>query len=215
MMGINETTLRQYFPSLSDKSLREEILKVGRLAHFKEAEILMVYGQYIRQIPLLVRGAIRILREDKSGNEIFLYYLNSGETCAISFTCCMTQQRSEVRAIAEEDSEVIFIPVQYMDEWMHEFQSWKNFVMQTYSRRFAELLQTVDNIAFQKLDERLLAYLITRSEAVQSTSISLTHQQIASELHGSREAISRLLKKLEKDGRIRLGRNKIELLKPL
>jgi CRP/FNR family transcriptional regulator len=168
-------------------------------------------GQYIKSIPLLLSGSIKIIRQDDTDGEILLYYVGSNETCAMSLTCCMAHQKSRIRAIAEEDTEMITVPVEKMDEWMIKYESWKNFVMQTYNARFDELLRTIDSIAFQKVDERLENYLKSKGELTESKLLVVSHQQIAEELNSSREVISRLLKHLEKNGKIKLGRNKIEL----
>jgi len=166
----------------------------------------MDIGQAINQIPLVLKGSIKILREDEEGNEIFLYYLEPGHACATSITCCMSGQRSTIRAIAEDDTEYLAIPVQYSDEWMLKYKTWKNFVMNTYAERFEELLKAIDQLAFKKMDERFSKYLHDNSE------IHISHQEIAYDLNTSREVISRLLKQLERMGSIKLGRNRIIIL---
>jgi len=152
------------------------------------------------------------MREDETGNELFLYFLSPGQTCSMSFTCCMMNKKSAIRTIAEEDTRFIGIPIKYVDQWMTKYQSWKNFIMLSYDSRMTELVRTIDSIAFQKMDERLITYLQQKSLATQSKTIITTHQAIAQDLNASREAISRLLKQLEQDGQVRLGRNKIDLL---
>ena len=159
--------------------------------------------------------SIKILREDHEGNELLMYYLNSGDTCAMSLTCCVQNAQSEIKAVCEEEATLIMIPVTYMDEWMIKYKSWKEFVMQTYQNRFKELLETIDSIAFTKLDERLLKHLKEKSENSTSNMLDTTHQEIAYELNSSREVISRLLKQLENKAVIRLHRNKIEFLSPM
>lgn len=172
----------------------------------------MDIGSYVKIIPLIIEGTIKVSREDEDGNELFLYYLRPGETCSMSFTCCMMNKKSEIRTVAEEDTQVIGIPIRYMDEWMSRYQSWKNFVMMTYDYRMLELVKTIDSIAFKKMDERLLEYLEDKAHATGDRTINTTHQQIAYDLNASREAISRLLKQMEKEGMVELGRNRIELL---
>lgn len=204
-------TLKEHFPVLYEKELQEEIAEHGKLTEVKAGTVIMDIGRYIKTMPLLVKGSIKILREDEEGNELFLYYLGRGDTCAMSLTCCMEDKKSEIRAVAEEDCIIISIPVKYMDLWMKEYTSWKNFVMQTYRNRFEELLNTIDSIAFLKMDERLEKYLTDKHKATYSTTIKGTHQEIAYELNSSREVISRLLKQLEKQGKIKISRNMIEL----
>ncbi len=179
---------------------------------FKEGEIIMDYGSFIKMAPLVIEGTVKVMRENRYGDEIFLYYLSAGDTCASSFSCCLAQKRSFIKTIAEEDCKVIAIPVQYVDEWISKYRNWKEFVMQAYDRRIMELIDTIDSIAFMKMDERLMKYLEDRAFVTGSQTIHLTHQEIATDLNASREAVSRLLKKLERQGVIKLGRNRIELL---
>jgi CRP/FNR family transcriptional regulator len=204
--------VRKNYPQIAEKRLQEEIAEVGKLLFFKEGEVIQDIGSYIKMVPLILEGSIKVSREDEDGNELFLYYLRAGETCSMSFTCCMMNKRSEIRTIAEEDTTMIGIPIRYMDDWMSRYQSWKNFVMRTYDARMLEMVKTIDSIAFKKMDERLMQYLENKSEATQSNVISSTHQEIAYDLNASREAISRLLKQMEKENIVKLGRNKIELL---
>ncbi len=204
--------VRKNYPQIAEKKLQEEIAEVGKLIFIKEGELIQDIGSYIKMVPLILEGSIKVSREDEEGNELFLYFLNAGQTCSMSFTCCMMNKRSEIKTVAEEDTTLIGIPIRYMDEWMSKYQSWKNFVMRTYDSRMIELVKTIDSIAFKKMDERLLQYLENKSKTHQSKILSSTHQEIAYDLNASREAISRLLKQLEKEKIVRLGRNKIELL---
>ncbi len=203
--------VRKHFPNIAEKGLQEEIATVGKLTEFSAGTVIMDVGQYVKLVPLVIEGAIKVSREDEDGHELFLYYLQGGQTCSMSFTCCMMNKKSEIRTIAEENTKMIGIPIRYVDEWMTKYQSWKNFVMQTYDFRMMELVRTIDSIAFHHMDERLLAYLDKKAKATHSKVINATHQEIAYDLNASREAVSRLLKQLENDGRVKLGRNKIEL----
>lgn len=203
--------VRKHFPNIAEKALQEEIATVGKLTEFSAGTVIMDVGQYVKLVPLVIEGAIKVSREDEDGHELFLYYLQGGQTCSMSFTCCMMNKKSEIRTIAEENTKMIGIPIRYVDEWMTKYQSWKNFVMQTYDFRMMELVRTIDSIAFHHMDERLLAYLDKKAKATHSKVINATHQEIAYDLNASREAVSRLLKQLENDGRVKLGRNKIEL----
>lgn len=203
--------LRRHYPQIAERELQDEIAKVGRILHFNAGEIIMDINSYVKLVPLVVEGSIKVVREDEEGKELFLYYLQPGDTCSMSFTCCMMDKQSQIRTVAEEDTTMIGIPIRYMDEWMTRYQSWKNFVMRSYDDRMMELVHTIDGIAFKKMDERLLEYLRKKADATQSHTIHTTHQQIAYDLNASREAISRLLKRLEKDGEVELGRNRIDL----
>ncbi len=204
--------VREHFSQIAEVKLQEAIASVGKLYTFRGGEVIMDYGSYVRLVPMVINGSIKVSRESEDGNEIFLYYLNPGETCAMSFTCCMMNKKSDIRTTAEEDVELIGIPIKYIDEWMSKYQSWKNFVMLSYDTRMKELMKTIDSIAFKKMDERLLKYLHDKSETIHSRIINTTHQEIASDLNASREAVSRLLKQLEIQKEVRLGRNQIELL---
>lgn len=199
------------FPDLLEEALLDLIEEKGVLKTVDYDTVIMDVGQTLKSIPLVMSGAIRILREDDDGNELFLYYLEKGDTCAVSLSCCFSNNVSSIKAIAEEDTEMIMIPAEYMDEWMLKFPSWKNFVMNTYQKRFNELLGTVDMIAFHQLDQRLISYLSEKARLGKTKTIQITHQQLAYELHSSREAISRLLKKLENSGKVVLGRNQVSL----
>lgn len=204
--------IRQHYPQIAERNLQDEIADVATIMHFKAGELIMDFGAYVKLVPLIIEGSIKVSREDEEGNELFLYYLQPGETCSMSFTCCLMDKKSEIRTMAEEDTMVIGIPTRYMDLWMTRYPSWKNFVMTSYDRRMMELVRTIDSIAFKKMDERLLDYLEKKAEANKNRTLQATHQEIAYDLNASREAVSRLLKQLEKDGVVALGRNRIELL---
>lgn len=193
-----------------EKELQNEILKEGTSRIFQPNEILMREGKFITSFPLVLKGLIRISRNNEEGNEILLYYLKPNEVCAMALTCCMTNLTSNVKAVAEEETEVIMLPVELLDNWMCKYPTWKQFVMRTFQNRFRELIDTVDSIAFMKLDERLVKFFIDRNAKSGITSLTITHQDLALQLNTSREVISRLLKKLEKDGKIKLSRNFID-----
>lgn len=203
--------LRTYFPQLSEPALQEAILTDGTVHTFRAGEMIMDFDSYIKMVPLVVRGSIKVSREDDEGNELFLYYLQPKEACSMSFSCCLANKRSAIRAIAEEETTIIGIPTQKVEGWMSQFSSWKNFVMRAYDERMMDLVKVIDSIAFTNMDERLLKYLNQKSTVTKSKVIQATHQEIAHDLNASREAISRLLKRLEKIGKVKLGRNMIEL----
>lgn len=213
MISKNEEILHllfQHFPQLAEKRLQENIAEVGSVYSFKEGEVIMDFGSYVRLIPLVTKGNVKVLRENDNGQELLLYYIGEGDTCSMSFTCCMMHKQSIIKTVAEDDVELIGIPVRHMDEWMSKYQSWKNFVMLSYDNRMMELINTIDNIAFKNMDERLEDYLQKKAQQSNSKFIFTTHQQIASDLNASREAVSRLLKQLENMERVKLGRNRIE-----
>ncbi len=204
--------LKEGYGHIFEEALINEILQVGTFKEIPEGFKLMEIGEYVRGMPLLVSGAIKVLREDKDGDELLLYYLEKGDTCSMTLTCCMGDSKSEIRAIAETDAKLIMVPIQKMDEWTAKYKSWRNFVFESYHNRLNELLQTLDSIAFDKMDMRLVAYLKEKARITKEDIIHNTHQEIAYDLHSSRVVISRLLKKLEQMGKIQLHRNHIEIL---
>jgi CRP/FNR family transcriptional regulator len=159
----------------------------------------------------VLSGSIKILRPDDEGREALLYYLGGMDSCAMSLSCCLDRKQSEILAITEEKTTLITIPVEKVEEWMCKYSTWKQFVFLTYQRRFEDLLNAIDEIAFHKLDERLLNLLQRKSKQSKSSTINITHEVLAGELATSREVVSRLLKQLEKIGKVKLSRNKIEL----
>lgn len=202
--------LMQMFP-LFDQDLAAYLSGIGETKTVKEGEIMMKTGQYFKSAMLIVKGKVKLYREGDDGNEFFMYFLESGSACALSMICATRNQASGIMAVAVEETEVIMIPIQYMDTLMTTYKSWYYFVLETYRSRFEELLVVIDNIAFKNMDERLEWYL-KQQAAKLGKQLHLTHQQIANDLNSSREVISRLLKKMEKIQRLHLHRNHIEWL---
>lgn len=195
-----------------EPELKEEILKSGRLKKAKAGQTVITPDDEAQEMPLVMSGLLRVMRNDDNGNEVFLYYLEGGETCAMSITCCLEGKRSSFHVVAEEDSELWMMPVSNLDNWITKYPSFRRFVFNSYQTRFDELLHTIDSMVFMKLDERLYNYLLDKKIASGSFEIKKTHQQIANELNTSRVVISRLLKKLEKEDKIEQRRNYIEIL---
>ncbi|SDQ19361.1 Crp/Fnr family transcriptional regulator [Flagellimonas zhangzhouensis] len=206
-----EEELLGTFSNYFEQPLIDEIVEVGKIVEVPAGETIMDIGQYIRSIPLLLSGAIKVLREDEEGDELLLYYLEQGETCSMTMACCMGQTKSEIRAITETDTKIMMVPVQKMEEWMGKYKGWRNYVFDSYHNRLNELLQTVDNIAFKNLDQRLVDYLKKKVEVTNDDKIRSTHQEIAYDLHTSRVVVSRLLKKLEKMKKVKLHRSYIHV----
>ncbi|WP_430810174.1 MULTISPECIES: Crp/Fnr family transcriptional regulator [unclassified Carboxylicivirga] len=208
-----EATIKNNFPVLIDPALLAEMERYCTTKTLEAGYNFIEIGDQVVAMPLLLEGVIKVVREDDAGNELLLYYLNGGDTCASTLSCCMEQARSEVRATVIERVTALMVPIRCLEEWMRKYAGWRSFIMQSYRLRFEELLQTIDSIAFKKMDERLVEYLIQLSEERNTTTLLGTHQEIADDLHTSREVVSRLLKQLERLGKVRLSRNKIELLK--
>ncbi|CAM4049560.1 Crp/Fnr family transcriptional regulator [Gillisia hiemivivida] len=207
--------LQEVFDAYSfvfEEELLEEISEVGILKEFKENEMIIAIGDSVSSMPLLLSGAIKILREDQDGDELLLYFLERGDTCAMTLSCCLGHAKSEIRAVAEMPTKLIMIPIEKMEEWISKYKSWRDFVFESYHSRLSEMLDTIDTIAFLNMDERLLKYLRDKAKINQNELVQTTHQQIAYDLHTSRVVISRLLKKLELKGTIALNRNSIEVI---
>lgn len=200
------------FSYFFDEEILNNISQIASIKTFKKNDIIIDIGQELKYVPLLIRGNIKVLREDNEGSELLLYVLESGDTCAMSLTCCMAKSVSKIRAIADEDTTVIMIPIDAMRSWFDTNDSWRSFILQSYQIRFDEMLETIDTLAFMKMDERLFKYLTDKVKLSASTDLEITHQEIAEDLHTSRVVVSRLLKQLEKQKRITLGRNKIHVI---
>ena len=202
---------KKLFPQFEPELL--EILDKNAIERsFHAGEEIVRTGQYIKSTVLVLSGRIKIYRQNDEGSEFLIYYLEPGEACAVSLICVLQSQTSEITAKAVEDTEVLMLPVQLMDELMIKFKSWSHFVIQTYRNRFDEMLMVIDNIAFKNMDERLEFYLKRSKTDSGKLILNLTHQEIADDLNSSREVISRLLKKMEQLGKIKLNRNSIEII---
>ena len=202
----------QNLTNIFEPELLKEMQQFGVIQQFKEGDLIMDYGKYIRMMPVILNGTIKVYRLDEEGNEILLYYLSSNESCSMAYSCCIEAKKSEVKAIAEEDVELIAIPHVKLDEWLCKYSSWKNYIMRSFNERFIELLKSIESIAFHKLDERLIEYLKEKQRISGSAVIKTSHNLIADELATSRVVISRLLKQLENSKKIILYRNEIKLL---
>jgi CRP/FNR family transcriptional regulator, anaerobic regulatory protein len=201
--------IRKTYPFLE----RELIIEIDRVSALHELSIdqsILGEGDYIKSFPMVLDGCLRVVRLSEGGNELLLYYLNSGEICSMSLTCCMGLQKSNIKMIAEEKSVILTIPVDVPEKWMSEYKSWKEFMMYSYKHRFDELLETIDSIAFMKLDERLVRFFEDRYKSTGQTFYHGTHQEIAIQMNTSREVISRLLKNLEKKNLVVTGRNIVD-----
>lgn len=205
--------LKESYGSIFEDKLIDEIVESSFLKNFKEGDILIDFGVSIIQMPLIILGVIKIFREDFDEGELLLYFIEKGDTCAMTMACCLGETKSEIRAVAETNGQLIMIPVSKMEVWLGRYKSWRNYVFNSYNNRLKEMLSAIDNLAFMNMDERLLNYLNDKSKVVKSNEIHSTHQEIAYDLHTSRVVISRLLKVLENKSIIRLKRASIVLLK--
>lgn len=205
------TLVKDRIGFLFDKELLDEILSVGKIVDVSEGDAILNPGDEVRGIPFVLEGAVKIMRENEDGEELLLYYIESGDTCAMTLQCCVRASKSEIKGIAIEDAKILMIPTNYMEIWLDKYTSWRNYILESYHNRMIELMETIDSIAFKKLDERLEAYLKDQAKLLGTLEINYTHQRIAEDLHSSRVVISRLLKQMESKGMISLHRNRIVL----
>jgi len=192
--------------------LNEEVRRSGQIKSFPAESVIVNMHAYIKSIPIVLSGSIRVMKTDDDGQEMLLYYIKPGESCIMSFLAGLHNDTSKIKAIVEEDAEILLIPVGKAGEWIREFPEWTDFIFNLYQKRFEELLEVVNAVAFQKMDARLLQLLNQKASLFATKTLSITHQQLADELGTAREAVSRVLKQMEKSGLITLSRNKIILL---
>ncbi len=200
------------FQDVFEPELINEICESGKLRSFDRDEILMDIGMVINEMPLVISGSVKIMTEDDQGDELLLYYLELGDTCAITLNCCTQQQKSSIKAITEESCELLFIPINKMDDWMVRYKSWRAFVLGSYNLRLNEMLQSIDHLVFHSMEDRVIKYLSDKAGISKSNSLKITHSQIANDLHSSRVVISRIMKKLERENKIEQRRNLVMML---
>ena len=215
-MNTQEVILREklgeYYSSIFEKELIEKIVKVGFIDKYKHGEILVDIGENMTHIPLILSGAVKIIRREKEGDELVLYFLEKGDTCAISFINCINRKESIFKAVVENDTEAIFLPVDYIDEWLAKYKTWRHFIIDSYHFRLIEMVESIDGLAFMNMNQRLLKYLGDKAKINQDVNLEITHQEIADDLNSSRVVITRLLKQLHGDGKIYSTRNKVQVL---
>ncbi|MDT8346205.1 MAG: Crp/Fnr family transcriptional regulator [Flavobacteriaceae bacterium] len=209
---ILEEALQDNYGVFFEAALLKEILKVGKYKSLSSDEVILDVGQEIQYFPLLLSGAIRVMRYDEDGDELLLYYLETGDTCALSLSCCLDTKKSEIKAITEQTTSLLLIPVEYAEIWLDAYPGWRRFVLDSYHYRMNELLETVDSLAFMKMEERVYKYLKDKAMVNHSPQLNITHQSIAYDMHTARVVVSRVLKNLEKRGKISATRNQIHLL---
>lgn len=201
----------QFYGDYFQPELMKEIQKVAVPKTVKAKTHLLEIGDYIRSMPFVLSGSIKTLRKDPEGSEIFLYFINPGETCAMTLSCCLGHKKSEIKAVAQTDVELWLIPIQKMEEWSGKYKTWRHFIFENYHKQLIRSLETIDKIAFKKLDQRLLTYLQEQRKIMRTDDLKITHQEIANDLNSSRVVISRLLKKLENKNGIEIKHNLIKL----
>ena len=214
MMKMQEQKIELIQNSLGyilEEELVTEIINNSQLKEIEQDTAIVNVGDELNYIPIVLEGSIKISRENEEGEELLLYYIEGGDTCAMTLQCCVRNTKSEIRATTMEKSLILMIPIKMMEVWLHKYKSWREYILQSYHTRMTELMETIDAITFMRLDERLLKYLTDQAKLLGSLEINHTHQQIAEDLHSSRVVISRLLKQLEIKNIITIQRNKIVL----
>lgn len=196
----------------SSPLIRQKLSEIGFTKTFSEGDIILNDNSYIKAIPIVTTGSIRVMRTDEDGREILLYYIKAGESCIMSFLGGLHQDTSKIKAVAEEETEVLFIPIDKISFLIKEFPEWLDYIFRLYHKRFEELLEVVNAVAFKKMDERLINFIKKKCEMTQKQTLFITHEQIANELGTARVVVSRLLKQMEENGYVKLGRNKITLM---
>jgi CRP/FNR family transcriptional regulator, anaerobic regulatory protein len=214
-MNNDVSSLVKVYETVFETPLLKEIEEKSMLVTASAGQTLITMGQTIKMVPMVVDGTLKVSRINDEGQELLLYYVKEGEGCAMTFSCGMMSQVSLVKGSAEEDLSMLCVSVNTMEEWMLKYPSWKKFVMSTIVNEFMDVIKSVDEVTFRKMDDRLINYLKTKSQISGSSLINLTHQQISAELGTNRVVVSRLLKKLETENRLLLYRNQIKLLKDL
>jgi len=208
--GMNNTATEN--PLQLSKAINEKLETFSIIKTFKEGEIILNENAYIRSIPIVKKGSLRVMRTDEDGKEILLYYIKPGETCIMSFLGGIHDDTSKIKAVAEEETEILLVPVEKVSLLIREYPEWLDYIFKLYHKRFEELLEVVNAIAFKKMDERILQLLKEKKNLTGSAEINITHQQLADELGTARVVVSRLLKQMETEGMVKLSRNKISLL---
>lgn len=199
--------------SLFEKELVQELFQYGDVVHFQAGDVIMDYGKYVRMMPIILSGTVKVLRKDDNGKEILLYYLSDNESCSMAYGCCIASKKSEVKAVAEDDGKLLAIPFIKLTDWLCKYDTWRNYIFNSFNERFVELLNSIDIMAFGNMDKRVREYLKEKSERSGSSIVKVSHYKIADELATTRVVISRILKQLENDGLVLLYRNEIKLMK--
>ncbi len=210
--SILRKNLNNYYSDIFEEELLDEIVKVSHYDKVKKGELMIDIGEEMTHIPLLLNGVVKIIRHENNGKELVLYFLERGDTCAISFVNCINRKKSIFKGIVEQDMEAIFVPIKHIEDWLIRFKTWRYFIIDSYHFRLLEMVESIDGLAFMKMKERVLKFLKDKVKITKDTDLKITHQEIADDLNSSRVVITRLLKQLHDDGKIYSSRNKIKVL---
>lgn len=202
--------LAMQLPIFKEQALKEEFMQKGQVVEVAAGTPILQEGSYVKTVPILLNGLVRVVREE-GGKELLLYYIYPLESCIVSIHCGLNQLKSRVKAVAEDHATAILVPSHHLSEWQRKYSSFNDFILNLYQKRFNDLLDAFNALAFQQLDTRVLSYLKAKVEALGTHRIQMTHQDLGDELGSARETVSRLLKKLEVEGKVKLGRGWIEV----
>lgn len=215
-MEIQEFVLREKlnknYSKIFEDDLIDEIIKVGYFDKIKNGKLLVDKGDYLTHIPLILKGVVKIIRKENKGDELTLYYLEAGDTCAISFANCLNRKESIFKGVVVSDIEAVFIPVDVIDQWLIKYTSWRHFIIDSYHFRLLEMVESIDALAFMKMKKRIWKYLTDKVKFSNNIDLEVTHQDIATDLNSSRVVISRIIKKLHDEGKIATSRNKVKVI---
>jgi CRP/FNR family transcriptional regulator len=210
-MEEKKNLIKKTFEGVFSDDLVNALAQNGTILNVYEGQHIISRGDIIKNIPIILEGTSKIVRTEPSGEEHILFYLKDGEACTAAFSICNNEKQSEVDYIAETNSKVLMFPIRLMDVLTNNYPDWRYYVCKNYNRRMKEFLRTLDEIAFKKMDQRIYNYLKEKASVLDSNELHITHQEIANDLATSRVVVSRLLKQMEKDGLLKLHRNKIIL----
>lgn len=214
-MALNSNLQQKFYDTYSElleKALISEILECGFYRKVNEGELLIDIGDELTHIPLIIDGVVKIIRKDRHGCELSIYYLEPGDTCSISFANCINKKTSIFKGVAETTVHVIALPVEKIDDWLVKYKSWRHFIIDSYHFRLLEMVETVDSLAFMKMEQRIWKYLTDKVKITNNTDLEVTHQDIAEDLNSTRVVITRILKKLHEEKKIYSTRNKVRVL---
>lgn len=206
------TTLEETYGHVLNSDLIDTIAAQGKFMEVPKGTLIMDVGDPIPGLPLLLQGAIKILRVDEQGDEMLIYFLEAGDSCAMTLGSFFGVSKSSIRAVAEQDSSLVIVPMEKAYDWVGEYSDFRQFVIESFNTRLQELVEAMDSLAFLDLHGRLAKYLSDRVKVNGTTTLDTTHAEIAADLHTSRVVVSRILKQLEREGTIELHRNRIEVL---
>ncbi|HEU5289912.1 MAG TPA: Crp/Fnr family transcriptional regulator [Cyclobacteriaceae bacterium] len=202
-----ESQLTAFF----EKELISKIMEVSAVVNFNAGDEIIREGQYMKTVPLLLRGLVKVFtrNEDK---ELLLYYIQPLQSCVMTFNSSLKAEKSKALAVAEEDSTILLIPSDKISKWIQEYPKLNQLFYDEFEHRYLDLLETVQELVFDRLDKRLYKFLKEKAQISGKNPLNISHQKIASELGSSREVITRVLKKLEKEKKIEQHNRAIRVL---